>query len=285
MDVRESSLYDQVFNRKDWVEFIKQDKDEKFRIADFVSPTPNATAYWLLENVNGYHSAKLRVYQDMLDVTSGGSTSNVSNPFVWNLLNVKYIIDGRQNIGLRPLFQSQQEQANVYLNPTYLPRASFVDSIVVDKPLAILERMKYNPGQMENFDPTKVAFVEKGIGKNIDPSEGATVKITDYRNEFIGMKAKSTGNNFLLLSEIYYPEWKAYIDGKETEIIKTNYFMRGIILPKGDHKIELKFESEKFETGKTASLVTNILVMLALIGSLFMLWKENKSKESKVTNE
>lgn len=286
MDVRETSMTDQVFRNKDWVNFIKQDTQEKFRIADFVSATPNATSYWLLENVGGYHSAKLRVYQDMLDVTSGGSTSGVTNPFVWNLLNVKYIVDRRQIPGMQTVFQSQQEQAFVYLNPSYLPRAWFVDRAKVDKPLPILERMKYNPGVNENFNPREVVFLEDKLSKNIvPPTEGASVKVTDYRNQNITLQAKATGSNFLLISEIYYPEWKAFIDGKETEIVKSNYFMRGIVVPAGDHKIELKYESPKFETGKTASLVTNILVMLGLLGALYMMWKENEDKKKALTTD
>lgn len=286
MDIVETSLKDKVFHRKDWVEFIKQDKQEKFRIADFVSPTPNASAYWLLENVGGYHSAKLRVYQDMLDVTSGGSTSGVSNPFVWTLLNVKYIIDSRQIPGMQPVFQSQQEQAYVYLNPSYLPRAWFVNSVEVDKPLSILKRMEYSPGQNANFDPREVVYLEEKLGKNIQPiTEGASVKVTDYRNQNIMLEANATGTNFLLLSEVYYPEWKAYVDGKETEIVKSNYFMRGIVLPAGKHKVELKFESPKFETGKMASLATNILVMIGLLITLFLLWKENEKKKKDGTTE
>lgn len=279
MDVAERSITDQVFHSKDWINFIKQDTDEKFRIADFVSPTPNAAAFWLLENVGGYHSAKLRVYQDMLDVTSGGSTSGVSNPFMWNLLNVKYIIDRRQIPGMRPVFQSQQEQAFVYLNPSYLPRAFFVDSVAVSDGLSILQKMKYDPSGATNFNPRSVVFLEDGLDNNIQPTtEANSVEITEYKNEKITLKANATGTNFLLLSEVYFPNWKAYVDGKETEIIKSNYFMRGLVLDKGNHTIELKYESPKFETGKTASLITNIIVVLALFGSLFMLWKEEKEK-------
>ena len=286
MDVQETSLTEKVFRQKDWVSFIKQDTQEKFRIADFVSATPNATSYWLLENVGGYHSAKLRVYQDMLDVTSGGSTSGVTNPFVWSLLNVKYIIDRRQIPGMQAVFQSQQEQAFVYLNPSYLPRAWFVDSVAVDKGLPILERMKYNPGQNENFNPREVVFVEEKLGTSIEPAtEQASVKITDYRNQDITLEANATGKNFLLISEVYYPEWKAFVDGKETEIVKSNYFMRGLVVPAGNHKIELKYESPKFETGKTASLVTNIFVILAILGSIYMLWKENEKKKKGIDTD
>jgi uncharacterized membrane protein YfhO len=116
-------------------------------------------------------------------------------------------------------------------------------------------------------------------------TDEANVKVTDYRNEKITLEANATGTNFLLLSEIYYPEWKAFVDGKETEIVKSNYFMRGIVLPAGKHKVEFKYESPKFKTGKMASLTTNSLVMIGLLITLFLLWKENEKKKKESTNE
>jgi uncharacterized membrane protein YfhO len=146
--------------------------------------------------------------------------------------------------------------------------------------------MEYNPGQNANFNPTEVVYLEEKLGKNIDPvTDGASVKITDYRNEKITLEAIATGTNFLLLSEVYYPSWKAYVDGKETEIVKSNYFMRGIVLPAGKHKVEFKYESPKFETGKMASLATNSLVMIGLFITLFLLWKENEKKKKAETTE
>jgi uncharacterized membrane protein YfhO len=57
----------------------------------------------------------------------------------------------------------------------------------------------------------------------------------------------------LLISEVYYPDWHAYLDGKEIPIYQTNYFMRGVIVPEGTHNLELKFYSKEFQTGKTLS--------------------------------
>lgn len=278
MHVAEKDMKSIVFGQKDWVNFIKQDK-EKFRIADFVSPTPNASAYWLLENVNGYHAAKLRVYQDVLDVTSGGSTSQMTNPFMWNLLNVKYIIYNQEIPGMRTVFKSQQTGAAVLLNPSYLPRAYFVDSYEVKKPLDILNSMKFEPGTVENFNPKELVYFEKDINQKIDiPDETSKVEILEYKNQYIKLKVNASGNNLLNLSEIYYPKWHAYLDNKEIQIYKSNYAFRSIVVPKGEHILELKYESPKFETGKTASLVTNILLILALIFTFFMNKKKGKSE-------
>lgn len=85
----------------------------------------------------------------------------------------------------------------------------------------------------------------------------------------------------LFLSEVYYPAgWKAYIDGQETEIYKTNYLFRSIVVPKGKHKVEFKFEPETYYTGKKITLAGNIILILIFgtaIGGIFWKWKKINS--------
>jgi uncharacterized membrane protein YfhO len=113
--------------------------------------------------------------------------------------------------------------------------------------------------------------------KNNIKAEIIYAKIEKYENEKITLKAKSSGNNLLVLSEIYYkPGWKALIDGKKTEIYRTNFAIRSIEVPKGEHKIEFVYESSSFETGRTLSTITNILMVLALLGGAFLEFKNRK---------
>ncbi len=267
------------FQKTDVISFIQQDTTI-FRIADFASPTPNLPAYFLLENVGGYHSAKLRVYQDILDVVEDGSTSNVSSPFLWNLMNVKYIIT-RRALGeeIQPIYQSQHTGQFVYYNPTMLERAFFVDSaIIVDNPVDILYKMKNR-----EFDPSTTALVEKPMPVQINkPEESDYVNIVRKENEYIKLEAKSSGNNLMFISEVYYPPgWKAYIDGNETEIYKTNYAFRSVVVPTGKHIVEFKFHSEQFEKGKNISLASNIATLLLLLVGIFFDIRRKKQITSK----
>jgi hypothetical protein len=93
----------QLEQHRDWAEFIKSD-DGYFRVADFVSPSQNATAYFDLHGINGYHSAKLRVYQDMMDVAAQKSTNFIQNPFIWQLTGTKYAIYPQPIQGLKPVY-------------------------------------------------------------------------------------------------------------------------------------------------------------------------------------
>lgn len=269
--------YNQAFAKTDVINFLEQEKG-LYRVADFASPGPNMPAYFKLQNINGYHSAKMRVYQDLLDVCAQGSTSQMTDPFMWKIMNVKYIIDGRQMPGVQPVFASQETQQFVYLNSDYTERAFFVKSAVVDKKENIIKKMKYDPAG--NFNPLEVAYVEKALPVKIDSATSeAKAKVTKYQNEKIELDVTATGNNLLFMSEIYYPKgWKAFVDGKETEIFKTNYAFRSIIVPTGKHKVEFKFESEKFNLGKNLSLFTNV-VLVAFIGLGVFLEKRKKKEE------
>lgn len=263
--VAPEKLEENAFKRTPLIDALQAD-NSMYRIADFgIFQSPNTPAYFKLQTVNGYHSAKLRVYQDVMDATSGGSTNGVSNPYMWNLLNVKYIISNRPMGQMPTVFPPQQVQAYVYLNPDRIERAQFVNKVEVKSSKEILNMFK-DDSKFSQFKAKELAYVEKAINTPIDTiTAEASAKVTSYKNEEIKIEANASGNNFLVISEVYYPEgWKAYIDGKETEIHKTNFALRGIVVPKGKHTIEMKFTSNEFEFGKKASLFTNILLFLAL---------------------
>ncbi len=256
-EVAKQDATETVFRTTDAVQFLQND-NSVYRVADFTGGSPNKPAYFFEQNVHGYHSAKLRVYQDLLDVAGNGGGSMIVNPFLWDLLNVKYLVSDRPLAeGMTPVFQSRESGTLIYANPGQLPRAFFVDSVAVAKPMDILNHLKNG-----DFDPRSLAFTEQALPQAIEPSgPAATARVTDFRNEYISFDVEATGRNLLVVSEIYYPSWHAYIDGQEVPIHKTNFALRSIIVPPGKHKVEMKFISEKFELGKTLSLIANIIVL------------------------
>lgn len=270
LEVSEKSMADEYFKPSQEVyEPILQDKS-LFRIADFVAPHDNIPAYFRLQSVNGYHPAKLRVYQDLMDIANmkqmQGSTGKLVNPFLWNLMNVKYIVDFDRAV--------KAKVPKVYPNPECLPRAFFVNSVQVAKPIDILYHLRDG-----DFKPKDVAFVESELPQQIQVADSATAtaQITDYQNEYIKIDVNASGNNLLFLSEIYYkPSWKAYIDGKETPIIKADYAFRAVIVPQGKHTVEMRFVSEKFESGKNLSMTLNIVSFIALAAGIAMYYVKKK---------
>ena len=92
------------------------------------------------------------------------------------------------------------------------------------------------------------------------------------------LKANAVANNLLFISEVYYPVgWKAFIDGKEAEIYRANHSFRAIVVPKGEHTIEFKYNSKGFEQGRMYSTITNYIVVLMFGVGIFLEYRRKKS--------
>lgn len=244
------------FKTPDYVDWIL--KNEKntydFRVLHLEKGQPvreNTLAYWRLQNSYGYQGAKLRIYQDMDDVVG------MTNPAAWKLMSTKYIItDQPYNDSMFTTVFKGSKSKYVLLNNKFYPKAYFVKNTKTAGGLEILNAIKEG-----TTDPKETAFLEKDPGVKIDAADTtAKVQITNYGIHSITLDAEASGNNLLYLSEVYYPDWKVYIDGQPAEILKTNYLFRGVVIPKGKHKIEFKFESATYAMGKNISMGTNILL-------------------------
>ncbi len=272
MDIPKKKIESDVFKKTDLIDFLTRDTSV-FRIADLdVLPSPNVAAYFKLENIHGYHSAKMRVYQDLMDEAGNGGGSIIQNPLLWNLLNVKYITSQKAIFpNMQPVFTSASGNGLVYQNPAMLPRAFFVKQAVVASRTDILKHLKDG-----DFFPVDTAYVEAALPQTIDTTiTGAQATLVERKNEYQKYMVTAPGTQSLLyVSEVYYPvSWHAFVDGQETPIYKTNFAFRSVIVPKGQHTVEFKYESPKFEEGKTISLAANLLLLAGAVGAVFIEWR------------
>ena len=280
---KEGSPEANVFAKNDVVSFLQSER-APYRVCDLSNAFPaNWWAYHFIESVSGYSSAKLRVYQDMLDVAAPGpgqrpapGNSGVYNPFLWNLLNVKYIVSDRPLYqGVEPVFRSAETPLLVYQNDDVLPRAWFVDSIGVqsDK-LTLLEKLRDG-----GFNPRRTAYVESQFAgmQSCGSDSTSTATVVDRGNQKLTIKATTSTQQLLVVSEIFYDEWHAYVDGAEVPMVKTNFLLRGVVVPAGTHTVEFRYQSPAFETGRTISLASNIAAALLGLGALGM-WVMQRQK-------
>ena len=272
----EKSHKDSFFAETDVTRWIlnKEPDTFQYRIAELNKGRliySNFLAYYRLHMFNGYHGAKIRIYQDAVDVAGG------ENPFLLGLGNVKYIISDEainDSIMVKEVYKGSNI---IYENKLFLPRAFFAGEYKVESGINILKNIKE-----ANFDPRKIVFVETDINKKIDkPDSSASVKLSKADIHNIEYDVNASGNNLLVFSEIYYPAgWKAYIDGNETEIYKTDYLLRSIVVPPGQHKVEFKFHPASYYTGKSTSIAANIIIVLVLlIGIGGFYFKKKKIRE------
>lgn len=271
-----------AFNETDYTSFIlKANPDTyQYRVVELRQGEPTTTnnyAYYRLQSFNGYQGAKMRIYQDALDVVGGG------NPLLLGLANVKYVITDPKDPGTDTSFVPVMKGSKVVAeNKMYLPRAFFVNEYKVEQPINILNNIK----QM-TFNPRQTAYFEKDINKKIDkPDSTASIKMVKATTESYEYEVNATGNNLMFMSDIYYPAgWKAYIDGVETEIYKIDYLFRSIVVPAGKHKVEIKFQPETYYKGKTITLISNIMVGLVLIVGLVGVFKNKKETNTEENKE
>ena len=269
-EAHDRSVQQQIFATPEHVKYLQRDTT-LYRVLEFENGRPpynNMLAYWRIQSAYGYQGAKMRAYQDMDDVIG------LSNPLLWGLMNVKYIIsntpDSSKALGL--VFNGPQMK--VYANVFALPRAFFVNRYEVTDRMDILNRIK-----SESFNPRDVLFLMEDPKVKVEPPHpAASAEFVRYGIQDLEMKVTAAGNNLLFLSEAYYPVgWKAFIDGKETPIYRANYLFRAVVVPPGTHKLEMKFEPRGFYLGKNLSLAANIL-MLGGLGFLgFDYWRKKRA--------
>lgn len=268
-------------SRADLVSFITTNT-KGARIADLTRlPTPNWWAYHFVEHVHGYSSAKLRIYQDMLDVAGPGpgrepmpGNSMVYNPFLWDMLNVKFIIADQplyQNIP--PVFQSADGRTLVYENRSMLPRAWFVDTLRVESnSRTILDHMRDG-----DFNARTTAYVAAPLSVQPGVDSTATVRVEPRAsNQAMTIATTSSTSRLLVASEVYYDEWHAYVDGTEAPMVKVNNLLRGVVVPAGSHTIEFRYQSPSFEQGRTISIASNLAAALIGLAGLGMWLKRRK---------
>ena len=124
--------------------------------------------------------------------------------------------------------------------------------------------------------PLAASFEQRWVAAPVADS-AAIIQLVENKNDIILYESNSATNQFAVFSEVYYTAgWNAFIDGKKTEIVKTNYALRGLAVPAGKHKIEFRFEPKSYELGDTLSFVSVLLVYLIVFAGLFMTWKTSK---------
>ncbi|HEX9653435.1 MAG TPA: YfhO family protein, partial [bacterium] len=284
------------------VRFLKsQQGTEPFRIFPAYDDKPeNWYQYHLIQNIRGYHAAKLKIYQEFIEETGFDARNRYGFPpllekylqvemsngkpelrmvpveelpaarlqadnAVMDMLNVRYLISYYPVPD--PRYQVVLEDRPAVLENTGVPgRAFFVDDIKV---LAGKEAF-FSYLKSGQFNPAKEAVLEEEPPFQIEPSPENSVRVISYDIHEIQLEAHVAKPALLVLSEIYYPAgWKAFVDSKETKVYKTDYILRSIFLQPGDHQIKFVFESTTFKLG----LWITFSILFVLFGTLVYNWR------------
>ncbi|MCJ7472828.1 MAG: YfhO family protein, partial [Actinobacteria bacterium] len=168
-------------------------------------------------------------------------------------------------------------------NKNFIPRFYFVSEVISVEDLPEVKSILWEKDivyDSDRFDPEEAALVQDAdFSKRRFDAEHSSVNIIEYGNHEVTLEIKSEGDCFLVFSDNYYPEWKAYIDDIETEIYRTNGIVKGVYIPKGTHKLEFSYIPGYFWLTTIVSLVSLAMVIMCII---FLLFKRRKSIKSVV---
>ena len=235
--------------------FILKDKDPNFRVFNqSVSTFNDASTSYFHKSIGGYHGAKLKRYQELIEFHISKGNMNVLN-----MLNTKYFItqDGRAQ-----------------LNPGALGNAWFVENI------STVKNADEEIAALGNFDPLKTIIVDERYDDNLininNLNSSSSIKLDSYKPNHLTYTSNNIDEGIAVFSEIYYKDgWNVYINGIESNHFRANYVLRAMKIPAGNHIIEFKFEPSVFTNGERISLASSISLLLLL---LFVSYREIKLK-------
>jgi hypothetical protein len=260
---------------------ILQDKELYYRVLPLQGdPFQDARASYYHKNVGGYHAAKLRRYQEMIEnhfvpemqeLIKGLQASippdSVLAPLTAiNMMNTRYLIYDLNNAPLP--------------NPHALGNAWFVGDFKIvanaDEEISALKGI--NPEDEVVIDKRFAQYVE---GKRFQKDGFGNITLTEYQPNYLKYSAKSGSEQLAVFSEIFYKNgWKAYIDGNEVPHFRVNYILRALVLPAGEHTVEFKFHPASYYTGNKVSFASSLLLLLAIAGYAFSEYRKRKTKKN-----
>jgi hypothetical protein len=229
-------------------QIILRDTSLSYRVLNLQNPFNEAQTSYFHKSIGGYHGAKLRRYQDLIE-----RQISTNNQQVLNMLNMRYLITG-------------DPKQPVQRNPGALGNAWFVSEVKTvnspDEEMAALSTL--NPATEAVVDVSKFPEL-KPATYNIT---GSTISLTGYSPDEVKYRYNATNAGLVVFSEVYYAEgWQSFIDGKPAPHIRANYVLRAMQVPAGAHTIEFKFEPKSYAIGNGVSLASSIALVLVLVGA------------------
>lgn len=263
-------------------EAILRDKSLDYRVLNFSVSTfnDNNTSYWH-KSVGGYHPAKLRRYQEMIDqhitkemgylqqqipAMQGDMTKLNPDSFrVINMLNTKYFI-----------FPTGGGKTAPVQNPYAYSNAWFVKNV------KYVQNANQEIEALNTTLPTETAVVADNFKQalngvqTVNKDSLSTVKLTSYAPNALTYESSSSKDGVVVFSEIYYPGWQSYLDGKEVKHAQADYILRAMNVPAGKHKIEFKFDPQSIHKTESIAYIALGILFLSAVGVIVLQVRKRK---------
>ena len=260
-----------TFKKTPTDEIILKDQALDYRVLNLASNTfnENNTSYFH-KSVGGYHAAKLRRYQEMIEehiapemrsvmqevVRTGGQMDSVqAGKFpVLNMLNTRWFIMPTQGGGTMPV-----------ANPYAFGNAWFV------KEVKYAANANEEIEALHSIDPATTAIVDSRFKEEVKAMESAgTITLKSYDANRLVYETDSKSGGVVVFSEIYYPGWRSYIDGKEVPHGRADYILRAMNVPAGKHTIEFTFDPQSLHITEAVAYTALALLLIGFIVAIVL---------------
>ena len=279
----EKSVRDTPQEKTTTDELILQDKALDYRVLNLASNTfnENETSYYH-KSIGGYHAAKLRRYQEMIDAyiapemqgamkamaEANGDMSQVKGDSIYpvlNMLNTRYFImplQGGQTVPLRNTY--------CYGNAWLVDKVAYVDNANQE-----IERV----GKLDlRHEAVADKKFQSALGESVAQANTSLVTLREYQPNRLTYDVHSDKGGVVVFSEIYYPGWTATIDGEPAELGRVNYILRALNVKPGSHEVVLDFHPTSVKVTETVAYVGYVALLLIILAGIGMAWRKRKQR-------
>lgn len=268
--------FHQQFTKRPVDEVILKDNSLDYRVLDLTVNTFNDShVSYHHKTIGGYSPVKLQRYQDLIENTITPEMAVLADDFNKAFATAKSEKDIYDSVRyhktlsmLNTKYFVIDPKANPVMNKYALGNAWFVQNAVkaqnADEEMALTIEVDPKNTAVLSFKDMKIFDSEKP--SNTIDNKVSNITLTHYAPNKLKYHSSSNAKGLALFSEVYYPKgWKATIDGKNVDILRSNYILRALIVPEGEHEIEFVYDPESFKIGKNISMVTSSLLILFLL--------------------
>jgi hypothetical protein len=255
-------------------QFILENNINRKRVFNLQNPFNEAKTSYYHSSIGGYHGAKIRRYQDLIERNIIEERNNLvekaqngvrdfNDLHVLNMLNVGFFKFGETR---NSILKNENSNGNAWFIKNIILTNSPLEEINTlhnfnSKNDAIIDQSQFNVSNIKN------SYSQDGF-----------INVIEYNPNKITYDVSNTSDAFIVFSEIYYPHgWKIFVNGEEREILRVNYVLRGLQLNKGNHKIEMIFNPSPFKFGNNIVLASNYILLILLVFFIFSEIKKTRN--------
>jgi len=292
--------------------FTALNLNSNYRVLNFNNPIAETQTSFYHKSIGGYHGAKLKRYQELVDFYILNEMSMVQNSLISAVINAdttgqlvsranqlkdpqkrRYFYDSLLSQDLSSLVVDPSTPILNMLNTKYFISNAATPAIENTKTngnawfVSSVKKAKNANEEMKLLGTldTKIAAISSdkeagALAASYKIDTNSRVSLTRYATNELNYTSKNSSDGVIVFSEIYYPDgWNCYIDGKKTNYFRVNYLLRGVKVAAGNHKIDWKFEPSSYLTGSNYSLMGSIILLLAFFGVGGMELKKSMKEE------